>query len=41
MARDCANSLLPDLPMPLVTNKPRYRKCILDLFISPSSLFLI
>lgn len=26
VARDCVNSLLPDLLMPLVTNKPRYRK---------------
>lgn len=25
VARDCANSLLPDLLMRLVTNKPRYR----------------
>lgn len=24
VARDCANSLLPDLLMPFVTNKPRY-----------------
>ncbi len=31
-ARGFANNLLPDLLMPLVTNKPRYRKCILDLF---------